>query len=242
MASPPQDRLRGRLLLRSLKRITKESSVVAVILGRPTPHPWLGASIELSSGDRCGLLDLISVGKTLSSEGITSEEPPPAFLQVQPAGSFRDEDVMEPRMLSHPGTSLGAVVAGKVVGDQEDVACRIVGFAVGKQRDIVRRVTRGGTSGEFLAIAHAQRTIHPGFLRPATVIEQRLDAMPIRRPARCWRKGAGNYWPEFVGTDGRRPLGWFSVVGDDLRPFGTKSGSELLPQLCVCRQRTPARR
>ena len=39
-------------------------------------------------------------------------------------------------MLSHPGTSLSTVVAGKVVSDHEDVACRIVGFDVGKQRNV----------------------------------------------------------------------------------------------------------
>jgi hypothetical protein len=41
-----------------------------------------------------GLLDLISSGETLASEGITTEKPPPAFLQVQPTGARRDEEVM----------------------------------------------------------------------------------------------------------------------------------------------------
>jgi hypothetical protein len=221
------------LVLRSSKAITKESSVVAVILGRPTPDPRMGAPIELSGGDTGGLFNLIIVGKTLSCQGITSEEAPPALLQVQPTGSFRNEDVMEPRMLSHPGTSLSTVVAGKVVSDHEDVACRIVGFDVGKQRDVVRRVARDGTSGELLAIAHAQCAIDPGFLGAATVIQRRFDAVPTGRPAGRWRKGAGHYWPKFVGTEGRRPLGRLGVVADDRRPFGTKSGSSLVPQLCV---------
>src|SRR6516225_6947804 len=103
------------VMLRSLKAITKEATVVTVILGRSTPDPRLGAPIELSGGDTGGLFNLISVGKTLSCQRITSKEAPPALLQVQPTGSFGNEDVMEPRMLSHPGTRLSTVVAGKVV-------------------------------------------------------------------------------------------------------------------------------
>ena len=51
--------------------------------------------------------------------------------------------------------------------------------------------------------------------------------MPIRRPARGWRKGAGNYWPEFVCADGRRARRWLGVVADDRGSFGTKSLSFL---------------
>jgi hypothetical protein len=218
-------------VLRSLKAITKESSVVAVILGRPTPDPRIGAPIQLSGGDTCGLFNFISVGKTLSGKRIAAEEAPPAFLKVQPTGSFRNEDVMEPRMRSHPGASLGTVVAGQVVGDDENVARRIVGFNVSKQRDVVGGVARSGTPGHLLAIAHTQRSIHPHLLLATAVIQRRFDAMPTRRPAGRGRKGAGYYWPEFVGANGRRPLGWLGVVADDRGPFETKSGSELSPQL-----------
>jgi hypothetical protein len=161
---------RYHLLLRSLKAIRKETAIVAMILGRPSPYPRFGSSVELSGRDARGLLNLIRVGKALTGESIAAEEPPPALLQVQPAGSFRNEDVVEARMLSQPGAGLGAIMAGEVVGDHEDVACRIVGFDVGKQGDVVRRVARSSTPGQFLAIAHAQRSIHPGFLRPTTVI------------------------------------------------------------------------
>ena len=130
--------LRNRaLVLRSLKAITKESSVVAVILERPTPNPGVGTSVELSGRDARGLLNLIRVGETLSSERIAAEEAPPAFLEVQPAGSFWDEDVMEPGMVSHPGACLSTVVAGKVVSDDENVARGILGFDVGKQSDVI---------------------------------------------------------------------------------------------------------
>ena len=53
---------------------------MAVIPRRPSPDPRIGAPIELSGGDTCGLLDLISVGKALPGQRIASEEPPPALL------------------------------------------------------------------------------------------------------------------------------------------------------------------
>ncbi len=128
-------------------------------------------------------------------------------------------------MLGQPGAGLGTVVAGEVVGDDEDVARRIVGFDVPKQSNVVRRVARGSALGQFLAIAHAQRSIHPGFLGAATVIQRRFDAMPIGGPSRRWGEGAWHYWPKFVGADGRRALGRLGIVADDRRPFGTKSSS-----------------
>ena len=128
---------------------------------------------------------------------------------------------------------MSTVVAGKIVSDDEDVARRIVRFDVSEQGNIIRRVARGGASSQFLAITHAQRSIDPGFFGATTVIQRRFDAMPIGRPGRRWREGAGNYGPELIGADGRRPLGRLRVVADDRRPFGTNSGSELLPQLWV---------
>lgn len=96
--------------------------------------------------------------------------------------SFRDEGVVEAGMLFHSGTSLSTVVAGKVVSVHIDVTFRIVSFVVGKQSDVVRGVARSGTPGQLLAIAHAQCSIHLGFLRATTVVERRFDAMPTGRP------------------------------------------------------------
>ena len=142
-------------VLRSLKPIRKEAPIVTRILRRTSPDPGVGSPVELSGRDTRGLFHFISVGKTLPCQGIAPEQAPPAFLQVQPTGSSRNEDVMEPGMLSHPGAGLGTAVTGEVVGDDEDVACGIVRFDVRKQRDVVRRVTRSGTPGQLLAIAHA---------------------------------------------------------------------------------------
>src|SRR5260370_40578258 len=117
--------------------------------------------------------------------------------------------------------------------ESETVIYSIVSFDVSEQGPIVRRVARGGALGQFLAIAHAQRSIDPGFLGAATVIHERFDAVPSGRPGRRWGEGTWNYWPECVGADGRRALGRLGVVADDRCPFGTKSGSELSPQLWV---------
>jgi hypothetical protein len=56
------------------------------------------------------LFDFIGSSETLSSESITAEKPPPAFLHIQPTGSSGDKDVMETWMLSHPGTGLSTGV------------------------------------------------------------------------------------------------------------------------------------
>jgi hypothetical protein len=71
---------------------------MAMILGRTSPDPGLGASIELSGGDTGGLFDLLGVGKTLSSQRIPPEKTPPALLQIEPARSCWNEDVMDARM------------------------------------------------------------------------------------------------------------------------------------------------
>src|SRR5207245_8715412 len=80
----------------------------------------------------------------------------------------------------------------------------------------------------------------PGLLWSALVVHGSLDAMAIRRPARGRVKGAGNDRAEFVGANGRRSHWWLGVVGDDRRSFETKSLSRGVPQLWVCRHRTPS--
>ncbi len=213
-----------------------------MILSRPTPDPGLGPQIELPGGNAGGLLDLIGIGEALPSEGIAAEEPPPAFLQIEPAGPRGNEDMMDARMSFQPGARLQTTVTAEIVGDDEDVATGIVGFDVGQQRDVTLGVARSSTPGQFLAIAHAQRPVDPGLFGPATVIHLRFDAVPVGRPAGSRGKGARHYGAEFVGADGRRPLGWLGVMGDDRRPFGMKSLSRGVFQLWVWRQRTPSRK
>lgn len=148
--------------------------------------------VELNGSNPCGLLNFVGVGKTLSSQGIATEKAPPPFLQIKPARSFRNKDVMEARMGFEPGACLQTVVAREIIGNNENVTRRVVGLDVGQQSKIVLRVARVSTSGQFLAIAYAQRSIHPGFLRSSAVVQHRLDPVPVWRPARGWWKAAGN--------------------------------------------------
>src|SRR2546421_8738248 len=85
-----------------------------MILGGTSPEPRVGSPVELSCSDASGLLDLVGVGKTLSSQGITAEEPPPALLQIEPARSFGNEDVVNAGVLSQPSAGLSVVVAVSV--------------------------------------------------------------------------------------------------------------------------------
>jgi len=127
-------------MLRSLNAVTKDTPIMTMILGRASPDPGLSSPVELSRRYMRRLLDFRGGGETLPSQGIATEEPPPAFLQIQPAGSRRDKDVMEARMLCHPGAGLSTVMAAEIIGDDEDVACRVVSFNVLKESDIVRGV------------------------------------------------------------------------------------------------------
>jgi hypothetical protein len=124
------------LVLRSLNAITKEATVMAMILGRSSPDPRLGTPVELRGGHPGGLLDLSGIGKTLACERITAKQAPPALLQIEPARSCRNEHVMDARMLRQPGARLQTRVTAEIVADDEQVSARIVGLDVGEQSNI----------------------------------------------------------------------------------------------------------
>jgi len=123
-------------MLRSLNAVTKETTIAARILGWPSPDPGLGSPVELSGGNTGGLLDFLRIGETLTSKGITAEEAPPAFLEVEPTGSSRNEDVMDARMPFQPGARLQAEMTREIIRDDENVAAGVVGFDVGQKRDV----------------------------------------------------------------------------------------------------------
>ena len=136
----PAEHFTTYLLLRSLNAVTKDAPIVAMILGRATPDPGRGSPVELGRRDTCRLLDFLGGSETLPGKRVAAQEPPPAFLQVQPAGSRGDKDVMQARMLDHPGSCLSTVMAAEIIRDNEDVTPWIVRFDVLKQSDIVRGV------------------------------------------------------------------------------------------------------
>src|SRR6266550_9588987 len=112
-------------MLRSLKGVYKASAVGAVFGLGPSPDPGLGARVELGGGYLGGAGDLAGAGEGLPGQRLAAEDPPPAFLQVQPAGALGDEGVADAGMVFQPGPGGLAVVAGEVVGDDHDLAARV---------------------------------------------------------------------------------------------------------------------
>ena len=105
-------------------------------LGWASPDPGFGPQVELSGRDTRGLLDLLGIGKTLTSERITAEEAPPTLLEIEPASPGGNEDVVDARMLLQPGAGLKARMTGEVIGDNEDVSRRVVSFDVGERGNV----------------------------------------------------------------------------------------------------------
>lgn len=229
------------LVLRSLNAVRKDPPIVTRIFGRASPDPGLGPLVELDGRYTSRLLDLFGVSEALASQSIASEEPPPALLEVEPTCSRRNKHVVDARMLFQPGARLQAEMTREIVGDNEDIPLRIIRFDLFEQLNVAFGVARGSTTGDLLAVTYPQRPVHPGFFRSPAIIERCFNPVSIGRPACCRVKGAGDYWSEFVGADGRRSFWRLSVMDDDRRSFGIKSLSWGSLQLWVLRQRTPSR-
>lgn len=82
-------------------------------LGRPSPDPWFGSLVELQCGCGGGLRDLGGIGKTLPGKGIALEEPPQALLQIEPARSKRDEDILDAGIISELAACRRDVARGR---------------------------------------------------------------------------------------------------------------------------------
>ena len=78
--------------------------------------------VELCGGDSGGVGDLAGVGEALSGQSLAAEHPPPRLVQVQPAGPFRDEHLLDARVFCQPCAGALAGVAAEVVGDDHDGA------------------------------------------------------------------------------------------------------------------------
>src|SRR5258707_15429510 len=89
----------GRLLLRSLKDVHKAPAVGPWFGLGPSPDPGAGAGVELGGGGPGGVGDLVGVGEGLAGQRLAPEDPPPAFLQVEPAGALGDEGVADAGMV-----------------------------------------------------------------------------------------------------------------------------------------------
>ena len=114
---------------------------MAARLGRPPPHPRLGSVVELGGGHLHGSFNLIGEGCALARERIAVEQAPPPLLYIQPTGTFGNVHVLDAWVICQPaGAGFQAAMTAQIVSDDENVARRIVGFDVGKPRDVVRRV------------------------------------------------------------------------------------------------------
>src|SRR5688500_12233021 len=83
------------LVLRSLDPVGEASAEVAGWWGWPAPYPGAGASVELRGRDRGRQGDLVGSGKALPGQGGAAKQPPPALLEVEPAGALGDEDLAD---------------------------------------------------------------------------------------------------------------------------------------------------
>src|SRR5207248_11552396 len=106
------------------------------------------------------------------------EDPPPALLQVQPAGALGDEGVPDPGMAFQPGPGALAVVAGQVIGDHPDHALRAGPLGQLEEVLVEDAIAGRGAQGDRLAVSYAEPAVDPGLLRPAGVLQRRLDPVP----------------------------------------------------------------
>jgi hypothetical protein len=143
-------------------------------------------------------------------------------------------------MIQWPRAGAGAGVAGQVVGDHHDGPVGVGGLDGGQQLLVADRVARRCGHRHLVAVTDAERAVHPGVLRPAAIVQHGLDAVAIERPAGGGREAAGDDRAQLVGADHRRLRRRGGGAGDDLRSFGTNSGSGLCVHERGCRQRTPS--
>jgi hypothetical protein len=141
------------LLLHSSKAIRKEPAKVTPRPGRSSPDPRLGPPVELC-GSRAGRLrDLGAIGKTPPYQRITPKGTPPALLEIEPAGSHRNEDMLDARVIREPGVGLRTGVAGQIICHAVLLPLRIRLFNLLKQGDVALGIARRRTPGDDFAIA-----------------------------------------------------------------------------------------
>src|SRR6185312_11383887 len=84
----------------------KVSAVGTVFRLGSSPDPGPGAGVELGGGHPGGMGDLMGIGEGLPGQRLAPEDPPPAFLQVQPTGALGDEGMADAGMILKPGPVL----------------------------------------------------------------------------------------------------------------------------------------
>src|SRR5215207_4973833 len=116
-------------------------------------HPLAGTGVELAGRHAGGQGDLLRGGKGLSGKGLAAKQPPPALLEIQPAGTLGDEGVLDAGVVGQPGPGRDAGVAGEVVGDHHDGPDRVGSLDSTQEVLVADRVARGCSQGDRLPIA-----------------------------------------------------------------------------------------
>jgi hypothetical protein len=183
------------LLMRcSSKAVHKPATELPWRGRRPTPDPGLGMPIEVGGGELGNNGNVFAGGQGGAGKGFAAKDAPPAFDQIQPGRADRNKGVLDARMVCQPFPNRTTAVAGKVVGNQMQLALRIRLVKRLQQREVASRIAGERRLREYLAILHAERTIHPHLLRSPGIVQRYLDAMARRRPARSLREVAGSDW------------------------------------------------
>ena len=137
--------------------------------------------MALLGGYPRGQLDLLRIGEALSSQSLASKQPPPRLLEIEPARSYWDEDLLHPRVVLQPLSNGRALVTRKVVGDQVQLAD---GVRLGnrfEQLQVAFGVARRGSECESFAVAYPQkRAVDPDFLGTPTVFQGCLEMRCVR--------------------------------------------------------------
>src|SRR5262249_39387129 len=174
------------LVLQSSKAVDETATQHAACWRWASPDPGFGPGVEVVGRHSCRQIDLLGVGKGLASERLATEEPPPTFLQVQPAGPRRERDGVHAGMLCQPLLDRPTRMAGEIVADQVQLARGIGGVQQREELEVGDGVARGRCEGHFVAVTHPQGPIDPDFLLATTVIQGRLNPVAGGRPARGW--------------------------------------------------------
>lgn len=120
--------------------------------------------VELLGSYPRGRLDLSSISEALSSQGFSSKQSPPRFLEVEPARPHGYEELLHSRVVFQPLSDGRTLVARKVVSDQVEVAARVCLGDRFEQPQVTFGIARGSGERESLAVSHPQRTIDPDLL------------------------------------------------------------------------------
>ena len=157
------------LVLGSSNTVNKRATVGTRLWSRTLPNPGFCSAVKLLRSNVRGAFNFGVVCKGLSSECLSAEEPPPTFLQVQPTGTFGNEHLMEPSMVSQPKSNWRAEVTGEVIGNEVQIAIRIGLVNGSKQLQIALGIAGRCGQGQFGSIVDTQGTIHPHLIKTTTV-------------------------------------------------------------------------